>query len=355
MKFNLLTLTLRNFIAAFSGGAARIAGPANKLLALLIVIEVVLIGLWWALDGGERLSAIFKKLLYLCFWIWVVREFPMLSKAFVDSLVSAGQLAAGGNSDSSLLLDPSKIAGYGLDATEPLAKKLEELHIIEPSDVLIFGAAYLGIVACFVIMAVQVFLAVVEYYMIVALVVILLPFGILQSTRFIAEKAIGAVVAAGIKLMVLSFILASVEPVLKSSLKFSGDDIGMNEVYAMFMTVCAVMLLTWKAPQLASGLLSGHPSLGAGDAAAPVAAAVGAAVGMATGGASTFAARAAAGAAGAAGAGGLGKTGEGKTDGPKGTADAAKQGADASKTTSSVAPIWASEPPSASKGNNQGA
>ncbi len=293
MKFNLLTLTLRNFIAAFAGGAARIAGPANKLMALLIVIEVILIGFWWALDGGERLSAIFKKLLYLCFWIWVVREFPTLSKAFVDSLVSAGQLAAGGNTDASLLLDPSRIAGYGIDATEPLAKKLEELHAVDLSDILIFGAAYLAIVTCFVIMAVQVFLAVIEYYLIVALVGILLPFGVVPSTRFLAEKAIGAVVAAGIKLMVLSFILASVEPVLQSSVKFSGDDISMNQVFAMFMTVCAVMLLTWKAPQLASGLLSGHPNLGAGDATAPVAAAAGAVVGMATGGAGMLAMKAA--------------------------------------------------------------
>src|SRR5262245_50220120 len=99
MKFNVLTLTLHNFIALFSGGATRVAGAANWLLGSLALIDVVLIGLWWALDGGERLSAIFRKLLYIGFWIWIVRSFPTLSKAFVDSLVAAGQLAGGGHGD----------------------------------------------------------------------------------------------------------------------------------------------------------------------------------------------------------------------------------------------------------------
>ena len=294
MKFNALTIALHNFITIFSGGAGRLTSYANTLLYSLAAIDIVLLGLWWALDGGERLSGIFKRILYFGFWIWMVKNFPTLAKSFVDSLVQAGQIAGGGKADSALLLDPSKIAGYGLDATEPLAKKIEDLHITEFADGIVYGFSYLAIMGCFLLMAIHVFLAVLEYYLITAVVSILMPFGLLKSTKFLAEKAMGAVVAAGIKLMVLSLILSAIEPVLRTSLKFSSPDVPMNELFAMFLTVCALMLLTWKAPSLASSLIAGHPTLGAGDVTAPVAAAAGMAIGAATAGAGYVATKAAA-------------------------------------------------------------
>jgi len=295
MKFNALTIALHNFITIFSAGAGRMTGYANTLLYSLAAIDVVLLGLWWALDGGERLSAIFKRILYFGLWIWMVREFPSLSKTFVDSLVKAGQIAGGGAADSKLLLDPSKIAGYGLDATEPLAKKIEDLHITEFADGIVYGFSYLAIMGCFLLMAIHVFLAVLEYYLITSVVAILMPFGLLKSTKFLAKKAMGAIVACGIKLMVLSLILSAIEPVLRTSLKFSSPDVPMNELFAMFLTVCALMLLTWKAPNVASSLISGHPTLGGSDAMAPMTAAAGVAIGAATAGASYLATKAAAG------------------------------------------------------------
>ena len=293
MKFNALTMALHNFITIFSGGATRMSGYANSLLYSLAAIDIVLLGLWWALDGGERLSGIFKRILYFGFWIWMVRSFPTLAKTFVDSLVKAGQVAGGGATDSALLLDPSRIAGYGLDATEPLAKKIADLHITDFAEGIVYGFSYLAIMGCFLLMAIHVFLAVLEYYLITAVVGIFMPFGLLKSTKFLAEKAMGAIVAVGIKLMVLSLILSAIEPVLKNSMKFSRPDIPLNELFAMLLTVCALMLLVWKAPSVASSLISGHPTLGAGEAMAPAATAAGFAVGAATAGAGYLATRAA--------------------------------------------------------------
>ena len=190
-------------------------GAANGLLGILVGIEVVLLGLWTALGGGDNVVGVFKKILHIGAWVWIVQSYPSLCKAFVDSLIKPGMLAGGGGGDVSLIMDPSRIAGYGLDATEPLAKKIEDLHITEFADGIVYGISYLAIMGCFLIMAIQVFLAVLEYYLITAVVGILMPFGLLKSTKFLAEKAIGAVVAVGIKLMVLSFILASIEPVLE--------------------------------------------------------------------------------------------------------------------------------------------
>ncbi len=261
MQFNTLTLTLQNFITALSGAYGRIQGSASTLLGILIGIEIVLLGLWTALGGGDNVVGIFKRILHIGAWVWIVQSYPTLSKALVDSLVKAGLLAGGGSGDVSLLMDPSRLAGYGLDATAPLTQKLADLGMTDLSDLIVFGFGYLAIMACFLIMAINVFLAVLEYYVFAALAGIFLPFGLLEPTKFLAEKAIGAVVSASVKLMVLGLVTALIDPVL-SSIHFAGPQITFNELWSVFLTVCALMFLCWKAPSLAGSLLGGAPHLG---------------------------------------------------------------------------------------------
>ncbi len=281
MQFNTLTLTLQNFITALSGAYGRIQGSASTLLGILIGIEVVLLGLWTALGGGDNVAGIFKRILHIGAWVWIVQSYPTLSKALVDSLVKAGLLAGGGSGDVSLLMDPSRLAGYGLDATEPLTRKLADLGMADLPDLIVFGFGYLAILACFLIMAINVFLAVLEYYVFAALAGIFLPFGLLEPTKFLAEKAIGAVVSASVKLMVLGLVTAMIDPVL-SSIHFAGPEITFNELWSVFLTVCALMFLCWKAPSLAGSLLGGSPHLGVDHALQAVTTPI--AAGLAAGG-----------------------------------------------------------------------
>jgi type IV secretion system protein TrbL len=197
--------------------------------------------------------------------------------------MAAGTMAGGGGS-TNILLDPSAVAGHGLDATQPLAQKIEDLGTFDIADAVVFGISYLLIMLCFLVMAINCFLAVLEYYLIVALVGIFLPFALFPSTKFLAERAIGAVVAVGMKLMTLAFVMAVVEPTL-GNIHFASDEIAMNELFAVLLTAAGCTFLSWQAPRLASGLMSGSPHLGAGDvaqhatAAAGVAGALGGAVG----------------------------------------------------------------------------
>jgi type IV secretion system protein TrbL len=358
MQFNTLTLTLQNFITALSGGYSRIQSSASTLLSLLIGIEVVLLGLWTALGGGDNVVGLFKRILHIGAWVWIVQSYPMLSKALVDSLVKAGLLAGGGTGDVSLLMDPSRLAGYGLDATAPLTQKLADLGVADLADLLVFGFGYLAILACFLIMAINVFLAVLEYYVFAALAGIFLPFGLLAPTKFLAEKAIGAVVSASVKLMVLGLVTAVIDPVL-SSIQFAGPEITFNELWSVFLTVCALMFLCWKAPSLAGALLGGSPHLGADHllqaASAPVAAgiALGTVAGRAAATVSATRAAAAMPAGGASGASpgssiasaGAGGSGGASPGGRSGSAGA-PPGADPSLVLSSTRPSAAAPAPS---------
>lgn len=265
MEFNTLTTTLTNFINAFSGGHDRLMPIVNGLLGTLVGIEIVLVGLWWSLGGNEHVVTLFKKILFIGFWIWITVQFPTIAKAFVDSLIRAGLVAGGRPGDLQILLDPSRIAGYGLNASEALAKALDGVGW-DIGDAIIFGLSYLILMGAFFAIAIQVFLAVLEYYLLLAVVGVLMPFGVLPQTKFLAEKAIAAIVSSGVKLMVLAFLLSVVEPTL-SGIHFSGPEIKLNELFAVILTTGAIAFLAWNAPGMAAGLLAGSPSLSAAGAA----------------------------------------------------------------------------------------
>jgi len=266
MDFNSLTTTLHNFLGAFNGGYALLLPSVRWLTASLLVIELILIGLFWAISGGERLGAVIKKLLFILFWLMIIAYFDVWSKIFRDSLINAGLIAGGQGGNSGLLLDPSRIAGYGLDATAFLTNRMEQIHSWQVLDSIILGLSYIMIMLAFLAIAVQVFITQIEFYIVMVLSSILLPWGLLKPTKFIAEKAIGSIVSSSVKLMVLSFIIAIADDSL-SNITYTGSILNFNEIWSVLLTVGTIALLAWSAPGLAAGMISGSPSLTAGTIA----------------------------------------------------------------------------------------
>ena len=179
-------------------------------------------------------------------------------------MIGAGLIAAGHPGNFQVLLDPSSIAAMGTTATEALVQALSNVSTFDLADAIIFGLMYLAIMLTFLLMAVQIFLAVAEFYLISALAGVLIGFGVSKHFDFLAQKAVGAVVACSVKLMVLAFIMSMVQPTL-ASLKFVGPEIKFNELWALLLTTGTIMLFSWTAPSLAASLLAGSPSLGAGE------------------------------------------------------------------------------------------
>jgi type IV secretion system protein TrbL len=265
VEFNTLTTTLTSLISSYTATYDRIQPIANYVLRSLAGIEITLLGLYLAI-GGEQLPSLLGKFLKLSVWIYITTNFHQLVTVFSQSLIGAGLMAGGKPGNFQVLLDPSKIASYGLKATDALIAAMSNISALDVSDLLILSIIYLAIMATFLLIAVQIFLAVAEFYLISAISGVLIGFGISPHFRFLSEKAIGAVVACSVKLMVLAYVMSMVEPMLASA-KFVGPEIKFNELWALLLNTGTIMLFTWTAPSLAAALLSGSPSLSAGGVA----------------------------------------------------------------------------------------
>lgn len=278
----ILTTLLNTFTHVFSAGFGFLTPKANTLLGLLAALEIAVAGLFWALKGQDFTASFLKKLLHIGFFVFLVANWPALTDAVVKSFVMAGATAAGGSTVA--IEDPSWIVDQGLLVSTPISDVLDKMSTTSnPLTVLSnlgqliqYGIALIIILLAFFVLAIQCFITFVEFYIVAVLGLILVPFGVNKHTAFLAEKAIGAVISQGVKLMVLAFILSVVHPVLLS-LSLPADP-SLKLAFEMVLTSLAIAFLAVHAPALAGGLLSGSPSLNAGSAAGV---AVGAAAGFA--------------------------------------------------------------------------
>mgnify|MGYP000251522215 FL=1 len=138
----------------------------------------------------------------------------------------------------------------------------------------------LAIFIAFAFIALNVLLCFIEFYLTTALSIILLPFGVNSHTSFISQKALGAVVNFGVKLMIMIFLLGLMSTMISKMDAITNEDYG--KLFEAVLQACMYAFLIWKLPSLISGMLSGTPSMGASAAGVVQSAATAAGAGAMT-------------------------------------------------------------------------
>jgi type IV secretion system protein TrbL len=154
-------------------------------------------------------------------------------------------------------------------------------------------------VIAFFVLAVQLFVTLIEFKLTTLVGFILAPFGLFGRTAFLAERVLGHVMASGVKVLVLAVIVGIGSGLFGEFIQEFGP-LGPNLEEALSLALAALCLLGLGVfgPGIANGLISGGPQLGAGSAvttglAAGGLAAAGAIAGRAAVGAVSGGARAA--------------------------------------------------------------
>jgi type IV secretion system protein TrbL len=268
-----LTELLTTFLGISASGYGRILPAVNWLLAIFVSIELTFLGFMVAAGRANLPLELFFKTLKIGFFIWLVTQFPTLHQAFMQSMIQMGLLAGGGTLATSLMFDPSGIALQGLSATKSIFNWFESLSgftvVKALPAVIITGLCALVIIFCFFVIAIQVFVTLLEFYIVSLLALVLIPWGMFKQTAFMAEKSIGVIISFSVKLMVLAFIVAIIDPII-STLALPPDP-SYRQVFGLTLGTMALAFLAIQAPSVASGLMMGSPSLTAGSATASMA------------------------------------------------------------------------------------
>ncbi|BBD97426.1 P-type conjugative transfer protein TrbL [Sphingobium amiense] len=279
---NVIDQFLAAFIAYIDSGFGLLGGDVRFLTATLIGIDMTLAGLFWAM-GGEHdvIGRFLKKILFVGAFAFIINSFSSLSEIIFRSFAAAGLTAGGGSISAEDLLKPGRLAGAGFEAAWPLLDQASDLMGFTSFfdnflTIAILLFAWVIVILAFFILAVQMFVTVIEFKLVSLAGFILVPFALWNRTSFLAERVLGHVVSSGIKVMVLGVIVgigSSFFSQMVDALKGQEPDIGA----AMSLVLAALALfgLGIFAPAMASGLAAGAPQLGAGAAVGSVAGAAG--------------------------------------------------------------------------------
>lgn len=298
---NVIDRFLSVFIRYIDSGFGLLGGDVAFLTTTLIGIDITLAGLFWAMGGEQDVIGRFlRKILYVGAFAFILNRFSGLADIIFRSFAAAGLTAGGGTLSADDLLKPGRLAGIGFSAAWPLLDQVSKLMGFTTFfdnfltiAVLLFAWAI--VIIAFFILAVQMFVCIVEFKLTTLAGFVLVPFALWNRTSFLAERVLGSVVSSGIKVMVLAVIVgigANFFSEFTSALQGQEPDIGQ----AMSLVLASLTLfgLGIFGPGIASGLVAGAPQLGAGAALGTTIGAAGiAALG---GGAAIGAARAAGGA-----------------------------------------------------------
>jgi type IV secretion system protein TrbL len=254
---------------------------------------------------GKRLfgarGAVMLRLGYVGAFALILNNFKTLSQIIFRSFAGLGLTAGGGGLTPEDLLRPGRLASVGFTAAHPLIRKASELTgwpeiVVNALTVALLALAWVFVVLAFFIMAIQLFVTVLEFKLTSLAGFVLVPFAFWNKSSFLAERVLGNVISSGVKVMVLAVIVGIGAGFFDAFVATLGPDPDLGDAMTLVLAALTVAGLSIFGPGIASGLVSGAPQLGAGAA---VGTAAGAA--MLVGGGAMLGARA----LGGAGAGGL--------------------------------------------------
>lgn len=321
------------FSNSVSAGFASLQGPVNGVFGLMIALVVALTGIQWALSPNrDLLAAGFGKLLLIGFFTWLINDWQRLSETLYAGFIELGLTAGGRGLARADFLNPGAILAQGWSIVRALGETPAPVE--NPFDVvgnlvdaLILSLAMIGIMLAFAVLALQIIVALLEFKIVTLGGFVLLPFGIWSKSAFLAERPLGYVVSAGLKVLALAIVVSGAQSVFDQLQPTANPDI--YEALAILVAAVLLAMLAVFIPNLASALVTGGPALGAGALAAG---------GLAVGGAGLLAG------AGLVGAGALASGGAARMAAPTRAAAGAGGGRSPSSPPTSSGP--AGSPPS---------
>jgi type IV secretion system protein TrbL len=280
---NVIDQFMQTFIRYIDGGFGLLQGDVAGLTSILIGIDITLAGLFWAMEGEANvLARLIKKVLYVGAFAFIINNFSTLSMIVFNSFSTLGLNATNSGLTANDLLRPGKLAGTGFQAAWPLVQQAGTLigfttffNNFVTIVVLLF--AWVVVVLAFFILAVQLFITILEFKLTTLAGFVLVPFALWGKTAFLAERVLGNVIASGIKVMVLAVIVGIGSTFFSQYVgALQGHQPSLSDAMSLMLASLSLFGLGIFGPGIATGLVSGAPQLGAGAALGTAGALVGA-------------------------------------------------------------------------------
>ena len=296
---------LSEIMAVYSGTIINNGMPVLQAIALRMTIALAALegGYKIAMDlySGDKIKFMLTYVFKAGFFCFLIMEWLNIGQALSGFFQAAGFMAAGETGFSTadptsvdadktfrpdsiwhnawafleLCLngkgasDEAKNVGFGfVDAVSDkgvfsVAGNLLSGAILEPIVEII---ATLVIVGIMLFIAVEMFVARIEFYTMLMLSVVFLPFGVTERLAFLSNSAISLMFNSGAKMMVICFLQVMIAKIFSAYfIKLEVNPYENFSILCQIIIMCAFFAyLTKKIPDLVSSFLNGSPALSGG-------------------------------------------------------------------------------------------
>ena len=249
------------FARYIDSGFGLVGGEVAFLASTLVAIDMTLAALFWAWSPGEEvLARLVKKTLFVGAFAFILSNFNMLAQVVFESFAGLGLRAGGGGMSADEFLAPGRLGQAGIDAGRPILEAAQELSGFPAvfdnlPQIVVLLLAWLVVVVAFFMLAVQLFVTLIEFKLTTLAGFILVPFGLFGRTAFLAERVLGNVMASGVKVLVLAVIVAIGSGLFDEFIQnFEGLSPNLEEVLSLALAALCLLGLGVFGPSVASGL-----------------------------------------------------------------------------------------------------
>ena len=267
MEPGILTTILKTFTQTFTQGLARLVPDALGLLAALLVMELILMGIWWLCTHENVLLTVITKTLWVTVLTFCITNWGLLTKTLLHFFLAAGLLAGGDAISETDFTDPGNIAGYGYVVTASLFEHIDQYSGIEAiknlGEIFMSVPVALLILILYGVLGIWIFVTLLEFYFYASVTVLLLPAALNSKLSFLSEKALAVIFAGGVRVLTLSFVTSAIMPILQA--QTAGPNPTFKKLCVQLLGAGAVCALAWRADKLSQGLIYGALQSRVGD------------------------------------------------------------------------------------------
>lgn len=258
------TLSINGLLDGFTNQASHwttvTTDAGVRLLGILAVIDLSLALYKKALQSDKEITGliaiIVRWIITVGFFLWCIQNAASILGSIPKSFETlAGQASGLG------ALNPSQMFMKGLNLATSLASSVSVLNaVLNPFISLITATACLCLVLAFTVLAFQMFAALVHVYILIGVAPILLAGGGLSFTREWAISQFKGAVSTGVNILVI-YLIAGVVTSFIPGFQAAIDGASLTNiapVLTIFGAGFLILLLAFKAPSIASAIMSGN-------------------------------------------------------------------------------------------------
>ena len=260
-----------------------------KLFYSLLCLELIFIAIQMMTGKITDIGQVVGKVLTLGFIYYLVSHFVPLSTQFKNGFlwVIDQFLTPQGSpntkftlSAATMLNDPTIIMTWASDniiaKVHEGIKNLLNINVVINTGVIGFPGALIGeaiifgiekflIMLAFTILAVEIVIAQIEFYIILLFALILVPFTVWEPMRFIGTRSFSAVIGQTLKLaMTVAVITIGMHVIEGLGTQLVPANLTFTTMFGVFAATAVLIFLALQVPTLAMALISGNPGLSAG-------------------------------------------------------------------------------------------